>query len=339
MRWFAWILAASALTQTGCALVNQAAWNLVNEPREYFDEKRLSRDIRVQAHRAWKEYRAGLPRGRICADDFGIGFREGYADYLESGGNLQPPAVPPVRYRRSAYLNAEGHTRIHEYLTGYKVGMDAAAMSGHRQFLTVPVLLPEESGNPPLNVRQTPDRGTNINGVNDRWPPMMIPKIDPTEGLPQPKRMEPSTGLPIPERARVQPLPASDPPMVPLIPAIPPVGTVAPPNPLAPEERVIPPSVSAPYPTIPQVEVPLMPAIPTVPPRLVLKSDLPAEGSPAPVEATKPSPDQEVSIPRLNLTTPVVAEPARAKDVIPPLAEPPVQWVKPLAFPPTGHRP
>jgi hypothetical protein len=190
MRWGTLLMATGMLAQTGCLLTRNVAHNLANESVEQWDERKLSRQLRGEARAAWEAYR--VQSGGALTSDFADGFRDGYADYLESGGNGCPPAVPPLRYRRSGYLSPEGHAQIREYFAGFKTGLDSAAASGRRQFLTVPTLLSDSAapGTPP---------GTQIPAAGA---PLRV-----GEQLPSPRRMDPTTGLPIPERPLAEPPP------------------------------------------------------------------------------------------------------------------------------------
>ena len=202
MRWGNLLLAAGLLAQTGCLLARNVAHNLANESAEHWDERKLSRQLRAEARGGWAAF--CQQSGGAFSTDFADGFRDGYADYLESGGSGCPPAVPPLRYRRSAYLNPEGHARIRDYFAGFKTGVDVAAESGRRQYLTVPVL-----------VSDTPTPGP--------LPGTQIPRTDVPlragEQLPAPRRMDATTGLPIPDRPSVEPLSVP----VPNIPELPPI--------------------------------------------------------------------------------------------------------------------
>src|SRR5439155_23053559 len=92
--------------------------------------------------------REQFPRKCFTAE-FRDGFVEGYVDYLDRGGNAQPPVVPPIRYTRNHYLTPDGHLLVKDYFLGFRYGLDVAVASGHRQYLVVPVLVPERSPGPP----------------------------------------------------------------------------------------------------------------------------------------------------------------------------------------------
>jgi hypothetical protein len=127
---------------TGCHLYQNAARVLVNEPVLYLDEHKLRKDLHKDARHAWAEVCRQYPK-RTFTDDFVEGFCDGYVDYLDNGGTAQLPAEPPLRYRRTKFLNPEGHERIRQYFLGFKYGMDVAIATGCRTFMTYPVVLPE----------------------------------------------------------------------------------------------------------------------------------------------------------------------------------------------------
>jgi len=106
-------------------------------------EAAIERQIHQHAREAWRAVRAEYPR-KAFSPEFRDGFLDGYSDYLDRGGDAGPPAVPPPRYTDNPkYFTPEGHVLIRDYFLGFKYGADVAAATGQRQFLTVPVLIPD----------------------------------------------------------------------------------------------------------------------------------------------------------------------------------------------------
>ena len=217
MRWKAILVASCVAPAVGCQLTQSAVHNLVNEPIEYFDGKKVTRQLRDEAEDVLEDQYGR----RVVTDDFKDGFIDGYADFLERGGNTTPPAVPPLKYRRGKYLNAEGHAQIHDYFCGFQAGADAAAQSGRRQFLTVPILLPDTPPPPPVNARQIPAEQC-LPGTTVASPPTVTtaPQLpartpEPTAELPALKRpvADPTPPLPMvpPPAVKAEP-PIADPP-------------------------------------------------------------------------------------------------------------------------------
>lgn len=80
------------------------------------------------AKRAWAE-RYDHYCDRECADYFGAGFRDGYAD-VARGGTGCPPPLPPRRYWGWRYQNALGQQRVAAWFDGYPAGARAAEEDG-----------------------------------------------------------------------------------------------------------------------------------------------------------------------------------------------------------------
>jgi hypothetical protein len=168
MRWQSVALAAMALPPlTGCSIVETAARNIVNEPRFVCNEYAIEHDLRKAAKTAWRDVRAEYPR-RDFSREFRDGFLDGFVDYLDRGGNGSLPAVPPAKYiRDKKYFTEEGHCLMQEYFLGFQYGQEIALATGKREFLTIPVLLPDERPQPPAFVIDP--------AAGHRAPPMPIP--------------------------------------------------------------------------------------------------------------------------------------------------------------------
>ena len=230
MRWKAVVCAAGLGPLAGCNLAYYTGYNLVNESRQRIDEHRLSKRLRAEAEAAWGEVCRQYP-GQPFTEEFRDGFTEGYADYLDVGGGLQPPAAPPPRYRRNDYLSPEGHARIKDYFAGFQYGTEVAAAAGGREFLTLPVLLPNPKPDQPLDIRIPP-------------PPTTTP-VPQTEPAPAPLPGGPPAATP------VVPSPAA--PLPTPMPVIPPgLGNPVPPK----SDGAIPPKLDVPPPEPPKGDRP-----------------------------------------------------------------------------------
>lgn len=157
MRGAALLVAAAVGPLAGCNQFQLAAHNLCNEPVQYLDEKKLAHQLRSEARKVWAE--VCQQNGQPFSADFADGFVDGYADYLERGGTAAPPAVPPLKYRRSKYLTPEGHALVRDYMAGFKYGADVAVNTGRRDLLTVPVVMPATPRDVPLNINTEPPPG------------------------------------------------------------------------------------------------------------------------------------------------------------------------------------
>jgi hypothetical protein len=102
--------------------------------------RRAARDCQ-RAKQAWLEAQAACP-GQTFSKDYGEGFVAGFRDYLHAGGNGQPPAVPPFRYRLARYDSPEGHQAVEDWYAGFRHGAAAARASGLRELNVIPLSAP-----------------------------------------------------------------------------------------------------------------------------------------------------------------------------------------------------
>ena len=128
----------------GCAPLGHVARTVIVEPVRY--PLRLDNLVDVcrnekLAEAAWAEYQANHEDAEFSAD-FGLGFREGYADYLYAGGTGNPPPLPPRYYWRAEFESPAGHAAIRDWFAGFKLGSEAAKRSGFRELVTIPTPLP-----------------------------------------------------------------------------------------------------------------------------------------------------------------------------------------------------
>jgi hypothetical protein len=252
MRWKAVVCAAGLGPLAGCNLAYYTGYNLVNESRQALDEHRLSKRLRAEARAAWQEVCRQYP-GSAFTDEFRDGFTEGYVDYLDIGHVPQAPAVPPPRYRRNAYLSPEGHALIKDYFAGFQYGAEVAAATGGREFLTIPILLPDPKPEQPLDIRIPAPPGAAPTPVAPAPKPVPGPVVAPPAPGPAvpPPATVPGLGNPVP------PKPGG---------AIPPKPDLAPPDP-AKDDRPEPVSARA-EPTAPPsvTPPPTLSALPDRPP-------------------------------------------------------------------------
>lgn len=238
MRWVAVICAGGIVPLAGCNLVYYAGHNLVNEPVSRYDQCKLDARLRAEAEAAWREVCLSYPT-RTFTPEFADGFVDGFIDYLDSGGTPQPPAVPPLRYRRSQYLTPDGHARVRDYLTGFKYGAEVACATGRRQFLTVPVVLYEPRPEVPLNIVRVPPPPAEF--VGPPLPPDVAPApVEAVPSFPVPTPRPADLGNPVPPKADPKPaVPPVDAPKLPL-------GAVSAPGPTVPVVFDLDPNQTAP---------------------------------------------------------------------------------------------
>jgi hypothetical protein len=158
--------------------------------------------LHADAREAWRAVRAEYPR-RAFTPEFRDGFLDGYADYLDRGGDGSPPPTPPLRYtRHPRYYTPEGHVLLKDYFLGFKYGSDVAAATGRRQFMTVPVLVADGGPAPVAEVVALPAPAVPA------APPAPVPPSDRPAVPPQP--LPPPTTAPL--AASPAPAPQATPP-------------------------------------------------------------------------------------------------------------------------------
>lgn len=241
MRWKSVALAgALAPAAVGCNIAKNAARNIVNEPHVVGTQVCITHDLRKEARAAWREVRADYPRKAFTAE-FHEGFLDGYVDYLDRGGNGSLPAVPPAKYtRHKKYFTEEGQCLLKDYFLGFKYGQEIAIATGRRQFLTVPVLLPEVPTGPPAFTFARPpapamgDPAPAPTGVLPNPQPLTKPDVEvppKPEAPPVPSKFDlprPPAAVPPPSPPQPSPVPLPAPEPPPVRPA-PPLGVNPPP--------------------------------------------------------------------------------------------------------------
>lgn len=256
MRWKS-VLLVGALgpASVGCNLARLASHNIVNEPLVNHTQHVIHRDLRHEANATWREVRTQYPRRAFTAE-FRDGFTDGYVDYLDRGGNGSIPAVPPNKYVRHArYFTEEGQCRVKDYFLGFKYGQEIAIATGKRQFLTVPVLLPQQGDCPPA-FTIIPAPGAVPSGELRQPTPVPIPTPPPAP-----------TPVPTPQRFP-NPAAKGEPPVA-ASPAPPEPNRLPAPNPLVPvpEKPAVKAPTEAPPISVPTVKLPAPPAeVPEFPP-------------------------------------------------------------------------
>jgi hypothetical protein len=114
--------------------------NFTITPLQSFDECRMKHRNHQRAVEAWHFLAEGSPDE--YSPDFAAGFIAGYADYLDNGGNGDPPAVPPFCYRTVRYQSVEGVAAINNWYDGWRHGSLMAKASGMRELEVIQLSAP-----------------------------------------------------------------------------------------------------------------------------------------------------------------------------------------------------
>lgn len=192
------------LLTSGCQLTWDMTQNLVFRACMFTDAVTSKAQYHHQANEAWQQY-CGAHPDHSASPSFGKGFRSGYAEYLEEGGDTCPPPLPPMKYWKNRYQNAAGRVQTKLWADGYSAGATAAKESGARNFIVVPVNKCPPSGSAPPGAAPGAPGATVV-------PPIVGPGLSPT--LPPPaseKELPPPQPVPDPAPARDNKSPAVPP--------------------------------------------------------------------------------------------------------------------------------
>jgi hypothetical protein len=134
--WFALAWFALSMLGTGCALVHDAARNVVLSIETPIEAHREKARDRRWAEAAWMN--VAMKGEAHYSVDYAKGFKYGFAEYLYRGGEGELVLVPPNHYRNIRYQTPEGYAAIQDWFNGYRQGSIAARDSGARNCITGP---------------------------------------------------------------------------------------------------------------------------------------------------------------------------------------------------------
>jgi hypothetical protein len=186
----------AGIFSSGCTIAWNAANTLVVEPAHFpnhVEQCLLKVRTRKLAEEAWNGViRDGLIRdgnGPQHPKDYRKGFIDGFSDYLQNGGNGEPPPLPPRHYWSD--VSPQGRQAAEEWFGGFRHGAARAKFSGLRDLILVPV-----SG-PGLASSVYPERGmVSGKGQNEIAP--INPESAEKDLLPPPRELDPPNGKHMP---------------------------------------------------------------------------------------------------------------------------------------------
>ena len=128
------LLAAALGIAGGCSVCQHARRTLIQEPSEYSSKWDRSRSLKV--YRQWAD-QAWIAESGACpevgsVDDYAMGFRDGFVDYVYAGGDGEPPPVPPRKFWNIAWRNPQGDAASQQWFAGYRHGAHTAREGGYR---------------------------------------------------------------------------------------------------------------------------------------------------------------------------------------------------------------
>jgi len=172
---------------SGCELLQLAASNIAYEA--WLEKERAITAVRCRtlAEQAWRES-PGPDHGHSYSVDYACGFKDGYADCIQTYGCLLPPALPPRQYWSARFQTPQGHHAIEEWFLGYEHGAQAARASSHREFIPVPILGLAPALTPPLPGEPWPEAASVSGGLLMPRPVSAFPMAAPAAVPPPPQK-------------------------------------------------------------------------------------------------------------------------------------------------------
>jgi hypothetical protein len=205
------IVALSSTFAIGCfsardsapdSFVCQSIRNVVQSPIRDLDEVRFIKFTKVQAEKSWDQFCHSS--GLSFRDPYHRGFVEGFIDYVQAGGNGEPPYLPPFRYRATPFRSAENASAIEDWYAGFRHGAAVAKESGLRELNYVPLPgygIPKDP-NAPVSTEVVKSSSTNANPAVEGSPwdqPGFLPMQQPSPPpfiAPKPREVPERNGVP-----------------------------------------------------------------------------------------------------------------------------------------------
>lgn len=143
-QWLRGAMIAVGLLQlaptVGCSVYQQYRRTMLLEPSEYSwrnDRHRSLKVYRQWADQAWAEAGGASPQDGMV-DDYALGFRDGFVDYVYAGGEGEPPPIPPRKFWNVAWRTPEGDVGARQWFSGYRHGAQVARNGGYRDGGIIP---------------------------------------------------------------------------------------------------------------------------------------------------------------------------------------------------------
>jgi hypothetical protein len=135
-----WRLSLIALLPiAGCSMYEAGGFNTIEEPIATTNLALNSIRDHLVAKDVWQTVQDSEP-GQQYSQDYGEGFKCGYATFLKDGGITIPPSMPPYRYWGRKYEYPEGRAAVDDWYAGYQRGARLAHDSPLRELAVVPTI-------------------------------------------------------------------------------------------------------------------------------------------------------------------------------------------------------
>ncbi len=193
-----WISTILLFSQSGCSVWDLARRTMRDEPDCY--DVRPEEEEDLERYRCWAVEAWQSAGGSLGSGAFYEGFLDGFVDHVYSGGNGEPPVIPPCQFWTNK--NVDASASITEWNAGFRRGAAAASEGGYRDRVVVPVSI--NSGRPQRPnvsgqcVANEPDRNSDHETDYSPWD-MSSTESDPVEFMEAPE-----TGYELPNTVDAQ---------------------------------------------------------------------------------------------------------------------------------------
>jgi hypothetical protein len=130
----------AALNLTGCSFVSYGFHNLVAAPVDCAQEHLLCLKLHHIARQTWRKIEDH--DGAVYSWAFVRGFEDGFVDYVDRNGGVEPPAMPPCHFRRDCWHPLPKQKEIEDWYAGFQRGAEEARQSGLRERAVIPIGMP-----------------------------------------------------------------------------------------------------------------------------------------------------------------------------------------------------
>jgi hypothetical protein len=128
------VLTVAIAAQSGCTVYQSARRTLIQEPSEF--SWRVDRGRSLKVYRQWADDAWAAERGACPdvaeVDDYALGFRDGFVDFVYAGGPGEPPPVPPRKFWNVGWRTPAGASAAQQWFAGYRHGSQVARDEGYR---------------------------------------------------------------------------------------------------------------------------------------------------------------------------------------------------------------
>lgn len=121
--------------------------NIGSIPIRLAEEISLSVKGRTLATKAWEGVCKCVPKGHY-SKDYAVGFKSGFADYIESGGDIRPSVSPHMLHHTLGRISSQSSSNIDDWQSGFLHGVQVAKSTGLREKLLIPVYDIPSNGKP-----------------------------------------------------------------------------------------------------------------------------------------------------------------------------------------------